>query len=119
MSHIYSNDPLNNKGTQSQHQNTKHYASDHDVDEALALFYDGGQAPVVSDHRYGEAAEQLIELAIDAGIPIYENPQLLEQLSDLKMGDNIPPELYRLVAEVLAFAFYIQGKAPDGYANFD
>jgi len=101
----------------SNNQSNGSFASDRDVDEALALFYDGGQAPVVSDHRYGKAAEQLVELALEAGIPIYENPQLLEQLSDLQMGDNIPPELYRLVAEVLAFAFYLQGKAPEGYAG--
>lgn len=106
---------MDNYNSQTNRDKNNQFASDSDVDEALALFYDGGQAPVVSDHRYGKAAEQLIELALEAGIPIYENPQLLEQLSDLKMGDNIPPELYRLVAEVLAFAFYIQGKAPEGY----
>lgn len=93
----------------------KDFAADHDVDEALALFYDGGHAPVISDHKHGEMAQQLIEVALDAGIPIYENPQLLEQLAELNIGDNIPPELYRLVAEILAFAFYIQGKAPEGY----
>jgi flagellar biosynthesis protein len=91
------------------------YASDRDVDQALALFYDGGNAPVITKNRYGKAANKLVELALDAGIPIYENPQLLEQLSDLSIGDNIPPELYRLVAEILAFAFHIQGKAPEGY----
>jgi flagellar biosynthesis protein len=95
------------------------YASDRDVDQALALFYDGGNAPVITENRYGKAANKLVELALDAGIPIYENPQLLEQLSDLSIGDNIPPELYRLVAEILAFAFYIQGKAPDGYDTRD
>ena len=109
-------DNLNSQSNSNNSSNKNNrYASDKDVDEALALFYDGGQTPVVSDHRYGKAAEQLIELALEAGIPIYENPMLLEQLSDLKMGDNIPPELYRLVAEILAFAFYIQGKAPEGY----
>jgi flagellar biosynthesis protein len=91
------------------------YASDEDVTQALALFYDGGTAPVISDKRIGDGAQQLIELAIEAGIPIYENPQLLDQLSELSRGDHIPPELYRLVAEILAFAFYIQGKQPDGY----
>lgn len=95
--------------------NNHTFASDADVEQALALFYDGGNAPVVSDKRYGDAAQQLVDLALAAGIPIYENPQLLEQLSELDIGDNIPPELYRLVAEILAFSFYIQGKAPKGY----
>ena len=91
------------------------YATEKDINEALALFYDGGTAPVISDKRFGDGAQKLVDLALEAGIPIYENPQLLEQLSDLGSGDHIPPELYRLVAEILAFAFYIQGKAPEGY----
>lgn len=87
----------------------------HEIEQALALFYDGGQAPLISERRFGQAANDLVNLAYEAGIPIYENPDLLEQLSLLNIGDNIPPELYRLVAEILAFAFYIQGKAPKGY----
>ena len=84
-------------------------------DQALALFYDGGQAPVVSDQKTGEAAQKLIQQALDMGIPIYENPQLLEQLSELQMGQQVPTELYQLIAEILAFAFFIQGKAPPNY----
>jgi flagellar biosynthesis protein len=108
-------DPNYNNSFDSKKQEQQQYASDHDVDQALALFYDGGNAPVITENRYGKAANKLVELALDAGIPIYENPQLLEQLSDLSVGDNIPPELYRLVAEILAFAFHMQGKAPEGY----
>ncbi len=90
-----------------------------DKDQALALFYDGGQAPVISDQRSGEAAQKLIEQALELGIPIYENPQLLEQLSELQMGQQVPPELYQLIAEILAFAFFIQGKAPANYQPYD
>lgn len=88
-------------------------------DQALALFYDGGQAPVVSDQKSGEAAQKLIQQALDLGIPIYENPQLLEQLSELQMGQQVPTELYQLIAEILAFAFFIQGKAPANYESFE
>ena len=88
-------------------------------DQALALFYDGGQAPVVSDQKTGEAAQKLIQQALELGIPIYENPQLLEQLSELKMGQQVPTELYQLIAEILAFAFFIQGKAPPNYQSFE
>ena len=95
-------------------QQQKHYDFE-GKDQALALFYDGGEAPLVSDNRSGEAAQKLIMQALESDIPIYENPQLLEQLSMLQIGDNIPPELYQLVAEILAFAFFIQGKAPEGY----
>ena len=80
--------------------------SPNDKDQAIALLYDGGEAPVLSDKREGSAAQLLIQAAIEHGIPIYENPDLMEQ---------IPPELYQLIAEILAFAFYIQGKAPEGY----
>ena len=88
-------------------------------DQALALFYDGGQAPVVSDQKTGEAAQKLIQQALEMGIPIYENPQLLEQLSELRMGQQVPTELYQLIAEILAFAFFIQGKAPPNYQSFE
>ena len=88
-------------------------------DQALALFYDGGQAPVVSDQKTGEAAQKLIQQALELGIPIYENPQLLEQLSELQMGQQVPTELYQLIAEILAFAFFIQGKAPPNYQSFE
>lgn len=84
-------------------------------DEAIALLYDGGQAPVISDHREGEAAQRLIQAALEHNIPIYENPDLMNELSRLNINDFIPPELYQLIAEILAFAFYIQGKAPQGY----
>lgn len=82
---------------------------------AVALFYDGDTTPVVSQNQLGEAAQFLIDAALEAGIPIYENPALIEQLAHLSEGDEIPVELYRLIAEILAFAFYIQGKAPKGY----
>lgn len=86
-------------------------------DEAIALFYDGENAPVLSTKQQGEAAQALIDAAIAAGIPLYENPALLNELSELGLGQEIPPELYRLIAEILAFAFYIQGKTPPGYDN--
>ncbi|NVK37328.1 MAG: EscU/YscU/HrcU family type III secretion system export apparatus switch protein [Gammaproteobacteria bacterium] len=91
--------------------------SNKEIEEALALFYDGGEAPVISERQFGEHANALVALAQEAGIPVYENPELLHQLSTLNIGDNIPPELYRLVAEILAFAFYMQGKAPTGYES--
>lgn len=94
-------------GTQNDHP------SDHDIDQALALFYDGEHAPIVSDMQLGEAAQWLVDIAQEHNIPIYENPQLLEQLSHLKVGEEIPTEMYRLVAEILAFAFFIQGRTPN------
>ena len=88
-----------------------------DKDEALALLYDGGDAPVISDKKTGDAAQALIEAALKNHIPLYENPELLAELSQLEIADQIPPELYQLVAEILAFAFFIQGKAPEGYSQ--
>lgn len=86
-------------------------------DEAIALFYDGETAPILTAKQQGEAAQALINAAIEAGIPLYENPALLAELSELGPGESIPPELYRLIAEILAFAFYIQGKTPPGYGG--
>ena len=89
----------------------------HEIEQALALFYNGESAPEITEKRFGKAAQELVELAYEAGIPIYENPALLEQLANFSIGDEVPPELYRLVAEILAFAFYIQGRGPNDYAN--
>lgn len=85
------------------------------TDEAIALFYEGQTAPTITAKQQGEAAQALINAAIEAGIPLYENPALLAELSELGLGQEIPPELYRLIAEILAFAFHIQGKTPPGY----
>ena len=45
-------------------------------------------------------------------IPLHEDPQLLEALARLELGDEIPEPLYRAVAQVIAFAYFLSGRMP-------
>ncbi len=80
---------------------------------AVALHYDGENAPTVSASGSGEIAAQIIALAKEHGVPMQENPALCELLARLDLGTEIPPELYLAVAEVIAFAYVLSGREPD------
>lgn len=75
--------------------------------KAAALKYDQARdsAPKVIAKGTGLLAERIIELARKEGIPISEDPDLVGALVKLDFHDEIPPELYRAVAEILAFAY--------------
>lgn len=84
--------------------------------EAIALLYDGGeQAPSITAKGDGELAERIIELAMDYEVPIYENADLASLLTRMELGDQIPEALYRTIAEIIAFAWHLQGKTPAGF----
>ncbi|GAA6130598.1 EscU/YscU/HrcU family type III secretion system export apparatus switch protein [Halopseudomonas sabulinigri] len=83
--------------------------------EAIALVYDGEQAPTLTAKGEGELAEQIIQLALDYEVPIYENADLARMLTQLELGDQIPEALYRTIAEIIAFAWYLKGKRPAGF----
>jgi flagellar biosynthesis protein len=48
------------------------------------------------------------ERAEAAGVPLVEDPKLSYLLSKIPLGDEIPPELYRAVAEVLVFVLRLE-----------
>lgn len=77
---------------------------------AVALRYDGAGAPRVTAKGRGEAAERILTLAREHRIPIREDPDLAALLSTVELGDEVPPALYRAVAEVIAFAYRLAGK---------
>lgn len=79
---------------------------------AVALHYDGESAPKVSAKGYGELAKQIIALAREHNIPMQENAELVQLLAKLELGDEIPEALYITIAEIIAFAYYLQGKQP-------
>jgi flagellar biosynthesis protein len=80
--------------------------------KAVALHYDGESAPTISATGQNEVAEQIIAIAREHGIPLYENPELVGVLATLELGDSIPESLYLTIAEIISFAYYIQGKSP-------
>lgn len=75
--------------------------------QAVALQYapERHEAPVVVAKGRGRVAEALIAKAREHGVPIHEDPSLVELLIRLDVDQVIPPELYALVAEVLAFVY--------------
>lgn len=80
---------------------------------AVALKYDGDKAPTVAATGTYELAEEIIRIAREHGIPLYENAELASILARLELNEEIPETLYRVIAEILAFAFNLQGKAPE------
>jgi type III secretion system FlhB-like substrate exporter len=70
----------------------------------------------VSASASSELAEEILRIAREHEIPIYENKQLVETLSLLQVGDEIPELLYRTIAEIIAFVYMLKGKAPGGWA---
>jgi flagellar biosynthesis protein len=79
---------------------------------AAALQYTPGEdgAPKVVASGHGKIAEQILSMAKENGIPVYEDPVLATALADVKLGEEIPPELYLVVAEVLAYLYRAAGK---------
>ena len=70
---------------------------------AVALHYDHTGAPRVVAKGKGAIGAKIIELARADDIPIEENEVLAGALSNVELGDEIPAELYKAVAEVLVF----------------
>lgn len=80
---------------------------------AVALHYDGRQAPEVAAKGRRKLAAEIRELAEEHSIPIREDPELARFLAKLEVGERIPRELYVAVAEVIAFAYWLSGRIPD------
>src|SRR6202041_3917796 len=70
---------------------------------AVALHYDRTGAPRVVAKGKGSLGAKIIEVAKEHGVPIEENEVLAGALSNVELGDEIPAELYKAVAEVLVF----------------
>jgi flagellar biosynthesis protein len=75
---------------------------------ALAYIPEQDDAPRVIATGKGLIAEQIIARAKENGIPVHEDPLLAAALSMVDVGSEIPPELYRVVAEILAYVFRIR-----------
>lgn len=75
--------------------------------KAAVLGYDEGKgsAPRILAKGKGTAAEEIIRLAKELDIPIHEDPDLVEILAALDAGEEIPEELYQVVAEILVFIY--------------
>ncbi len=84
-------------------------------DIAVALRYDGDNAPRVTAKGNDLLAEQITRIAEANDVPLYPNPELATALVQIPLGEEVPDELYRAVAEVIAFAYLVAGKVPSGF----
>jgi len=78
---------------------------------AVALKYEHGKdpAPRVTAKGQGEVAERIIESALKHGVAVEANAVLAQALSLVELDRQIPPELYRAVAEVIGFVMRLSG----------
>lgn len=79
--------------------------TDRKIRKATALSYEPGadHAPKIVAAGRGDVADRIVETARAADVPIYEDAHLADVLGTLKLGTEIPRELYEVVAEVLTF----------------
>ena len=80
---------------------------------AVALRYspEDGAAPKIVAKGEGFLAAEILKVARENDIPLRHDPALAGALATLDIGQQIPPELFRAVAEILAFVYKINGKA--------
>jgi flagellar biosynthesis protein len=76
---------------------------------AAALTYDPvkPEPPQIVAVGRGRIAEQIVRVAKENGVPLREDPGLVEALATLDVSDYIPRELYAVVAEVLSYVFRV------------
>ena len=85
--------------------------------QAVALNYDGITAPTLTAKGCDDIAEEIIAIAKENDIPIREEPELVKLLASLKLGDEIPRELYVAVAEIISFVYMLKGKVPQSRSS--
>ena len=80
--------------------------------KAVALKYDTEKdaAPRITAKGRGFVAEKIIESARAHNVPLHEDKNLVQVLEALDLETEIPAELYRAVAEVLAFIYSLNGR---------
>ncbi len=87
-----------------------------DTKEAAALKYDDGRdfAPRVTALGRGYLAKRMVKEAESQRVQVVRDEGLSPMLHRLSVGDAIPEELYRVVAEILTFVYWMDGRAIPG-----
>ena len=78
--------------------------------KTVALKYNQNtdQAPRIIASGSGSIAEQIIKKARQENIPIKEDKDVVQVLAELNIGDEIPEELYTVIAEILSFFYDLE-----------
>lgn len=80
---------------------------------AVALQYGNSAAPVVVASGMGYLAEKIVEVAADSGVPVYEDNSLATMLSQLELGQEIPPSLYQAIVDIYVYFLEFDPAHPD------
>ena len=86
---------------------------------AIALKYDGEKSPYITAKGHQQLAEHIIEQVKQHGGLIHQDPALAKYLNSFDVGDDIPQELYLIIAELIAFSWYLNGKTPPGWEGLE
>jgi flagellar biosynthesis protein len=82
---------------------------------AVALAYgSGGPAPHNVGKGHGRVADEIMRRARDAGVFVHESKELVELLMGVDLDREIPPALYRAIAELLAWLYHIESAQKEG-----
>ncbi len=84
--------------------------------KAATLQYKGRKTPIVSAFGENEKALEIIALAKKHKVPVYEDEDLVNILSQIDIGQAVPSEIFEWVAGVLAFSFYARNEVPEGFS---
>ena len=84
---------------------------------ATALQYEGKDAPTITAQGHGELADEIVALARQHGILVHQDDELSKLLGQLALGEQIPQQLYVVIAELIAFSYVLQGKFPENWHN--
>ena len=87
------------------------------VKSAISLQYQKGinSAPKITAKGEGWVAEKIIEIAQERNIPIRKDKDLLNLLSEIDVGREVPESLYKVVAELLAWVYQLNKNYPDSH----
>ena len=80
---------------------------ENDRKTAVALHFDGVNAPTVSAKGSGLTGQAIIQLAQEHGVPLHQDSALVEVLSSVPLGEEIPAAVYTVVAEILAYIYFL------------
>lgn len=113
-------DDKNNISINATDEDLSFKASYEKASAAVAISYnEEKKSPFVSALGYESRAQAIIDMAKELGVYIHKDPVLLNELKALKEGEQVPEQLFQIIAEILAFSYLLQGKTPESYVRAD
>jgi len=81
-------------------------------EKAVALKYnkEKNRAPLVTAKGEGRTARKIIKIAQESGVALKKDEDLVELLSKIELDQEVPPQMYKAVAEVFSFLYKITKK---------